>query len=241
MPVFLRAALRLYPRAHRQTFGAEMIDVFEQARREARARGRTARLSWYMREIIGLAADVVRAWLTAAPHPEPWIWSLEAPAIAVAMYALGVTAAHEFGLWGFFYPATYVATLGVIVAAAWFAGRTCTLRRPRRSARALAAGVLLSLFLVPASIRALEDARSAKLLRTGATTSFVMPGMQVTTLPGASQPRHVPGLTFSRTFADETGAITLVHHRDSTAPPYLALGALLAGFTAFVSRRRASW
>jgi hypothetical protein len=236
----LQVALRLYPREHRQKFGAEMMDVFDQARCEARARGNVDYLRFCTREIIGLAADVVRSRWRAVGRPEPWFRSLEAPAIVVGLYALGVTAAHDFGVWGFFFPATYAVTAVVIAATAWIAGRTYTLRRPRRTYGAVATGLVLSVFLVPASLRALEDARTAALLHHDATTSFALPGIQVTTMRGVVEPPHVPGLTFSRTVSDEQGAVTLVHHRDRTSPPYVALGALLAGSIALISRRTAS-
>ena len=232
-------ALRLYPREYRQQFGAEMIDVFEQARQDARAQGRAAYIRFCVREMFGLAGGVAgirlkpdsTTRLKPDSTPESWIWSLEAPVIVVALYALGVEGAHEFGLWGFFYPATIAVAFVAIAGLAWIGGRACTLLRPRRFLGMLAAGVVLALFIVPASLLALEDARAERV------AAFLMPGIQVTAVHGASAPSRTPGLTFTRTVTTQSGSVTLVHHRNHDSPPYLVLGGLLAGVVALASRR----
>jgi len=242
LKTFLRLALHLYPREYRTTFEAEMIDVLNHREAEARAGGVLRHVSFCVHETCGLITGAIRCHYTPPRPTEPWLWSLEAPAMTVTFYALGVVAAHEFGLWGFFFPATYIVAIAVIGAGAWIAGRTCTLVRQRRRHYAVVGtALLISMLIIPGSLRLLEDVRTAALLeRQDAGVAFAFPGIQVASLRGAIAPPHIAGLTFSRVLGNGPTAVTLVHHRELTAPPYVALGALLAGSVAFVSRRRVS-
>lgn len=59
---FYRLLLRLYPREFRETFGAEMSAVFEQAAPEARRAGWWASVRFFVRELGGLVAGAAAAW-----------------------------------------------------------------------------------------------------------------------------------------------------------------------------------
>ena len=242
LKTFFRLALRLYPPEYRRTFEAEMLDVLSQREAEARAGGGLRLLSFCVHETFGLITGAASDHGIPARSTELWLWSLEAPAMTVTFYALGVVAAHEFGLWGFFFPATYIVAIAVIAVGAWIVGRTCTLVRQRRRHYAVVATALvMSMLIIPGSLRLLEDARAAALLkRPDAEVTFAFPGLHVTSFRKAIDPPPTAGLTFSQVFKQGPTAMTLVHHRESTAPPYVALGALLAGSVAFVSRRRVS-
>jgi hypothetical protein len=69
--------LRLYPKDHRDLFGAEMASVLEQALEDRRAQGRGAYLWCAVWEIAGLAAGAAALWAaTLASHRrvEPVLW-----------------------------------------------------------------------------------------------------------------------------------------------------------------------
>src|SRR5215216_1119962 len=118
LKTFFRLVVRLYPREHRTTFGAEMIDVLNRREAEARAGGVLRLVSFCVHETVGLMMGAASGHSTPVRSTEPWLWSLEAPAMTVTFYALGVVAAHEFGLWGFFFPATYIVAIALIAASA---------------------------------------------------------------------------------------------------------------------------
>lgn len=61
MIAIFRILLRLYPRALRECFGAEMLTVFEQSLRERAALGPLASASYFVKEVGGLIAGVARA------------------------------------------------------------------------------------------------------------------------------------------------------------------------------------
>jgi hypothetical protein len=69
-----RLLLRLYPRRHRDLFGAEMEEVFERAYRDHRNEGWLAQLPFVSKEVAGLIAGMAGAWLSECrghAHIEP--------------------------------------------------------------------------------------------------------------------------------------------------------------------------
>ena len=86
------------------------------------------------REDAGLLVEAIRLRLVSkGGRGENWLWSLEAPALMIALYSLAVVAFHDSGTWGFFFPATYVVVATVAGGCAWIAGRTfAILGAPRR-------------------------------------------------------------------------------------------------------------
>jgi hypothetical protein len=56
-----RLLLRLYPKDHREQFGAEMESVFEEAAEEWRGRGPTVHAAFRIREFAGLLAGAAAA------------------------------------------------------------------------------------------------------------------------------------------------------------------------------------
>ena len=241
MTAMFRAALHLYPRDHRREFGTEMIEVFEKGRQAAAAIGAASLIVFYAREAFGLTADIARTHCSTARREETWAGSLEASLIASALYTLSVMSAHELGLWGFFSPVTYALAIGLIIAVSWTTGRTLRLIRGPRTFGRIVVAVVFSIGVAPVSLRALEDARISALRPGGEMPSFALPGIQVATARGDGESPHASGLTFTRVVTLPGGIVTLVHHRDPAAPPYLVLGAVLAALMAFVSRRRLSW
>ncbi len=62
-----RLLLHLYPRKFRETFGEEMMQVFQEAACERRKQGPIAYGSFVMRETLGLLLGVPGAWLGHQP------------------------------------------------------------------------------------------------------------------------------------------------------------------------------
>ena len=234
-------AVRLYPRDHRATFGAEMAFVFEQAWADARARGVLTVITFGLRECIGLIVQACRLHFSArGDRGESWLRSLEAPVVVGVLYAVGVAAAQELGVWGFFFPVTYVVAIVLVATAAWIAGRSPSTPGGLPRARSLGLATVLFVLVMAWSVRATEDAWARRVLSQHTRVAFTIPGIQVSSEDGVAPPPRVPGLTFSRVVGNDRGnALTLLHHRDHSSPPYLAVGGLCAALAAFISRRRA--
>ena len=235
-----RFAMRLYPRDHRTMFGAEMADVFDRARADAWRRGAAAGVAFYFREAAGLVIESLRLRLGAPrSRPESWWWSLEAPALAVLFYSLAVIASHDQGVFGFFFPVTYFVAALLAVACAWTVGRICTTLRPPRRYGAIVAAVLVAALIIPAAIRMTEDAQTRALLARRGNVGFKIPGIEIVSGVAMTAPPRMPGLTFTRVVSNGNGdTLTLLHRRSHSSPPYLAVGAVLTGLVALMSRRR---
>ena len=79
---------------------------------------------------------------------EPWIWSFEAPIAAILLYAFWVWRSEEMGMWGFFFPGTYLVVIGLGGLYAWLIGRECfVVRRWHRWGRAAIVFSVLGLAL----------------------------------------------------------------------------------------------
>ncbi|HUA18036.1 MAG TPA: hypothetical protein VMB25_04770 [Bryobacteraceae bacterium] len=62
-----RFLLHLYPRKFRETFGEEMLRVFQEAAEEQRKRGPLAYAAFALRETLGLLLALPGAWLGGQP------------------------------------------------------------------------------------------------------------------------------------------------------------------------------
>lgn len=159
---------------------------------------------------------------------------------AILLYAFWVWRSQEMGMWGFFFPGTYVMVIGLGAPGAWLIGRECTvIGRWRRWGRVAVVFFSLGLAL-PISARVVESAWARYLLAHDANFSFHFPGMQVAVTDGVSDAGQKQGLTFSRILAHSDGRpMAMLHHTNRDAPPYLLFGALAAGALALRSRRTA--
>jgi hypothetical protein len=177
--------LYLYPDHHRSTFGAEMTAVFRQARAEACNENAAHRTGFYIREFSGLIRDALQLQTqTTGVSEEPWVWSLEASITAILLYSFCVWRAEEMGIWGFFFPGTYVLVAVLGGLGAWLVGRECAIIRSwHRWRRALAVFFIFALML-PAVARTAEEAWARFLLARDATFMFHVPGiMEILRLP----------------------------------------------------------
>ena len=232
--------LHLYPDGHRSTFGQEMLSLFEQTRSEADRQGAIHRAAFNVRELSALICDAFRAQMESVPScREPWIWSLEAPIVAILLYAFWVWRSEEMGMWGFFFPGTYPVVIALGGLGAWVVGRECVLVwRWHRWRRAAVVFSILGL-AVPISARMVESAWARYLLANDAGFAFHLPGIQVVVTDSVSGQRQ-KGLTFSRVLTHSDGRpMVMLHHTDGDTPPYLLFGALVAGALALRSRRAA--
>jgi hypothetical protein len=233
--------LHLYPDSHRSTFGPEMVSVFEQTRANAGRHGAIHRAAFILREISALICDASRAQMESAPScGEPWIWSFEAPIVAILLYAFWVWRSEEMGVWGFFFPGTYLVVIGLGGLGAWVIGRECfVIGRWHRWRRAVIVFSVLGLAL-PIAARAVESAWARYLLAQDAGFAFHLPGIQVVVTDGLSDQGRKQGLTFSRIMTHSDGRpMMMLHHTNGDTPPYLLFGALAAGALALKSRRTA--
>lgn len=74
---FYSGMLCLYPAAYRQTFGKEMIEIYERAARESKRGGPLGAILFSAREMAGLAAGVVAEWKAKWAAPETYAAALE--------------------------------------------------------------------------------------------------------------------------------------------------------------------
>jgi hypothetical protein len=233
--------LYLYPERYRSEFGAEMTSVFRRARAEACKDRAARRMIFYSREFFGLARDAFHIQTqTATNSEEHWVWSLEASMTAILLYSVCVWRAEEVGIWGFFFPGTYLLVALLAGIGAWLVGRECAiLRCLHRWKRALVFFLILAL-VVPAVIQSVEATWARFLLAGSGTFRFSVPGISVLVEPGTLDVSRTPGLTFSRLLTRSDGRIiSMVHHTGAGTPPYLFGGGLLVAAMAFWSRRTA--
>ena len=233
--------LHLYPDSHRSTFGPEMVSVFEQTRANAGRQGAIHGAAFILRELSALICDAVRAQMESAPScGEPWIWSFEAPIAAILLYVFWVWRSQEMGMWGFFFPGTYLVVIGLGGLGAWLIGREClVIGRRHRWRRTVIVFSILGL-AVPTAARAVESTWARYLLTRDATFAFHLPGIQVVVTDDVSDQGRKQGLTFSRILTHSDGRpMMMLHHTNGDTPPYLLFGALAAGALALRSRRTA--
>ncbi len=233
--------LHLYPDSHRSTFGPEMTSVFEQTRADAARRGPIYRVTFILRELSALIWDAFGAQMESASScGEPWIWSLEAPITAILLYAFWVWRSEEMGVWGFFFPGTYLVVIGLGGLSAWLIGREClVIGRWHRWRRTVIVFFVLGL-AVPIAERAVESAWAKYLLAQDAGFAFRLPGIQVVVTDDVSDQGQGKGLTFSRILTHSDGrSMMMLQHTNGDTPPYLLFGALAAGALALKSRRTA--
>lgn len=233
--------LHLYPDHHRSKFGAEMTAVFRQARSQACNENAARRTSFYIREFTGLIWDALQLQILATGESEePWVWSLEASITAVLLYSFCIWRAEEMGVWGFFFPGTYLLVTVVGGLGAWIVGRECAIIRSwHRWRRALVVFFIVAL-IVPIIARVAEEGWARLLLAGDPTFTYSIPGIQVVVEEGTSDWSRTPGLTFSRVLTNSDGRImTMLHHTSGDTPPYLFFGAVLVAVLAFWSRRTA--
>jgi hypothetical protein len=239
--------LHLYPDGHRDMFGPEMVSVFEQRKADAARQGAIHRARFILRELFGLICDAFHAQAESAPSykqpsgKEPWLWSLEAPIAAILLYAFWVWRSQEMGMWGFFFPGTYLVVIALGGIGAWLIGREClVVRRWYRWRRAAIIFFVLGLGL-PVAARAVESVWARYLLAQDSGFAFRLPGIQVAITDEVSDHSHNQGLTFSRILTHSDGRpMVMLHHTNAGTPPYLFFGALAAGALALKSRRTAS-
>ncbi|SPE31966.1 conserved hypothetical protein [Candidatus Sulfopaludibacter sp. SbA3] len=154
MTFVYRGLLRLYPASWRETFGAEMLAVF------AEARGAARHGAWFcLREFAGLAAGAVREWnRLALRSPESWVRSLEAPLLVFVLYRLGLHINREVHVHGLlFFPGSYLLIAVLCGIAAWIVGRNCTLFQPRRFLLTVVVAVAC-LVAIPFAVKVTERA-----------------------------------------------------------------------------------
>src|SRR5207302_658160 len=130
--------------------------------------------------------------------PMPWIWSLEAPIMALLLYSFWVWRCEEMGMWGFFFPGTYPVIMGLGGFAAWLIGRECVVVRAWHRWRRAAAVFLIFGLGVPVAARVAEEAWARYLLAHDARFAFRVPGIEVVVADGVSDRSRNRGLTFSR-------------------------------------------
>src|SRR5260370_3305371 len=177
--------LHLYPDHHRTTFGAEMTAVFQQARADARNENVAGRTVFYLREFSGLITDAFQLQIqTTGTRNEPWVWSLETPVTAILLYSFCVWRAEEMGLWGFFFPGTYllVALLGGV--GAWLVGRECAIIRSWHRWRRALVFLFVFALIVAFVARATHDAWAGFLLSRDAPFALYRPGLAARVQPG---------------------------------------------------------
>jgi hypothetical protein len=68
-----RRLMILYPAAHREQFGDEMISVFNEMQSEARHKKMTERATFYIREASGLLAGALREHLRILNSTQKWL------------------------------------------------------------------------------------------------------------------------------------------------------------------------
>ena len=233
--------LRLYPDSHRSEFGGEMVFVFEQRKAEAASKGLGHSVAFIAREFAGLVRDAFQAQMQVVPaRNEPWIWSLEAPITAILLYSFWVWRSEEMGMWGFFFPGTYLLVLSLGGLGAWIIGRECVVVRAWHRWRRAAAVFLIFGFAVPIAARGVEEAWAKYLLAHDLNFSFRVPGIEVVVADAVPDQSQRRGLTFSRILTHHDGRpMTMIHHTNGNTPPYLLFGALVVGALALKSRRTA--
>ena len=232
--------LHLYPDSLRSTFGPEMTSVFAQKWAEAGRDGAVRRAALALREISALICDAFRAQMESVPSSgEPWIWSMEAPAAAILLYSFWVWRLEESGIWGFFFPGTYVLVTALGALSAWIIGREFTLLRRRHAWRRVAIVFAVLGFALPMTVLGVESAWAKYLLARDAAFTFHLPGIQVAVTAGRPDLAR-KGLTFSRILTQPGGTrMVMLQHTGDSTPPYLFFGALAAGALALKSRRTA--
>ena len=218
-----------------------MVSVFEQTRANAGRQVAIHGAAFILRELSALICDALRAQMESAPScGEPWIWSFEAPIAAILLYVFWVWRSQEMGMWGFFFPGTYLVVIGLGGLGAWLIGREClVIGRWHRCRRAVIVFSILGL-AVPTLARAVESTWARYLLTRDATFAFHLPGIQVVVTDDVSDQGRKQGLTFSRIRTHSDGRpMMMLHHTNGDTPPYLLFGALAAGALARKSRRTA--
>src|SRR6266542_303765 len=168
--------LRLYPDHHRSEFGSEMISVFEQTKAEAGGKSVGHRAAFIAREFSGLVRDAFQAQMQMVPaSSEPWIWSLEAPITAILLYSFWIWRSEEMGMWGFFFPGTYLVIMGLGGLGVLLIGRECVVVRAWHRWRRAAAVFLILGLAVPIAARVVEEAWARYLLAHDASFAFRVP------------------------------------------------------------------
>jgi hypothetical protein len=240
LTTMFKLLLHLYPDEHRSRFGQEMLSVFERTKAEVDRRGVIRRAAFSVRELSALICDAFRAQVESAPTcSEPWIWSLESPIVAILLYAFWVWRSEEMGMWGFFFPGTWLVVIGLGGLGAWLIGRECVVvRKWHRWRRAVIVFSILGLG-VPTAALVVESVWAKYMLAHDASFAFHLPGIQVVVtddVPGQNQ----KGLTFSRILTHSDGRpMVMLHHTSGDTPPYLLFGGLAVGALALRSRRTA--
>jgi hypothetical protein len=231
--------LHLYPVQCRSSFGNEMVSVFRQAHADARRKHMGHRIAFCVREFSGLIGDAFQVQMqTAMSCPEPWVWSLEAPFAALILFGFCVWRAEEMGIWGFFFPGTYVLVAGIGGLAAWMIGRNCTFTRSRHHWKRGIAILSVFALILPIVTWGVEESWARFLLTRQAAFTFQIPGIDVVIEQGSMPQNTLTGLTFSRYLIDAHGhTMTMLHHTGGDTPLYLFYGAILTAMVAFWSRR----
>jgi hypothetical protein len=244
MRILYRLMLRLYPPNHRSGFSAEMIQVFEEARAQARQQSLRGRIAFHFREVFGLLADVFRAHLeVAASSPESWFRSIEAPITGAILFSFWIGQMQELGVHGFFFPGTYAVVAIVGSIAVWTAARQCRFVSSQRNLRRAIVVALLCGAAVPVAAKGAEEAWVRFIAHRERPFHYRLPGLEVTAHIAHLQDRNpgLPdrkGLTFRRIVElPNDMTMTMIHHRDRNAPSYTVLGGILAAALALWSRR----
>jgi hypothetical protein len=219
-----------------------MISVFEQTRAEARRQGVIQHAAFTVREFSALIRDAFRAQTELSSScTEPWVWSLEAPIAAILLCAFWVRCSEEMGMWGFFFPGTYLVVIGLGGLAAWLIGREFIVVREWQRWRRGAAVFLILGLAVPIIASVVEAAWARYLLAHHTGFAFHVPGIQVVVTDGVSDLSQRRGLTFSRVLSNSDGRLmVMLHYTNEDTPPYVLFGALAAGALALKSRRSAA-
>jgi hypothetical protein len=240
MLILYRLLLQLYPGRLRSAFSTEMISVFRDAKADVWKQSVRRRAAFCFREFHGLIRDAWRAQTQLSNAcPEPWLWSFETPLVALLLFSLGVCFAQELGIWGFFFPGTYLIVAPLMGIGAWMVGRECTLMRWRRSWKQTLTVALVCTIGIPVAAKITKEGWTRLSLLRGDTLEYRLPGIDVSIHQGEIMERQ-PGLTFSRTVnGSKGGVITMLHHTDAHTPPYLFFTGVLAMALALWSRRTA--
>lgn len=236
--LLFRWLLRLYPANWRAEFGAEMLDVFQEAHAASRHK-----LWFCLREFAGLAAGAALA------SPEPWLRSLEAPLLVFVLYRLGFHIGRDLRVHGLlFFPGSYLLIAALCGIAAWIVGRNCTLLQPRRLLLTVAVAVAC-LLAIPFAVKATERAWIEHLLNTSGSSHYRLPGVSVTIEshdrlplpPGAHWTEFIQrkGTNWTEIIQRNTDGrcLSILHNTTQDTPPYGWIAGFLFMAVALYARR----
>lgn len=102
---FYRRILRFYPRAFRDRFGSEMVEVFAQASAAARQSGRSALMVFWLRELSGLLFSITHErWLMQERPARRFLLDWRRMLPLLLGISLIIAALFSLNYWGYLTP-----------------------------------------------------------------------------------------------------------------------------------------